>query len=72
MRNSGSLKISWHDVNPGSACNSVRTELSHVLQAIEADAAYATGTIRISLGKDNTEEETVRIAEALLKILAAR
>lgn len=30
---------------------------------------YAKGTIRISLGKNNTEEDVERIAAALIKIL---
>ena len=56
-------------ISTGSACDSENTEISHVLQAIRLDEDYAKGTIRISLGKNNTEEEVERIAAALVKIL---
>lgn len=56
-------------VSTGSACDSVNTQISHVIKAIAVPERYATGTIRISLGKDNTEEEVIRIIEALKKIL---
>ncbi|MDD5439718.1 MAG: cysteine desulfurase NifS [Candidatus Omnitrophica bacterium] len=41
----------------GSACTSGSLEPSHVLTAMAVDAADAQGSIRFSLGKDNTEEE---------------
>ena len=53
----------------GSACNSVSTEISHVLKAIRLDEITAKGTIRISLGKDNTEEDVRDIVSALARIL---
>lgn len=56
-------------VSTGSACDSVNTKISHVLQAIRLDEDDAKGTIRISLGKNNTEEEIERIATALIKIV---
>lgn len=56
-------------ISTGSACDSVNTEISHVLRAIRLDDDSAKGTIRISLGKNNTEEEVERIAAALVKIL---
>ena len=56
-------------ISTGSACNSVNTEISHVLQAIRLDVDYAEGTIRISLGKNNTEDEAERIAAALINIV---
>lgn len=58
-------------VSTGSACNAKSTELSHVLQAIAAPKEYAYGTIRISLGYENTLEEVETIAAALRKILTA-
>lgn len=57
-------------VSTGSACDSVNTEISHVLQAIRLDEDYAKGTIRISLGKNNTKEDIEKIATALIKIIA--
>ena len=56
-------------ISTGSACNSESTELSHVLKAIRMPMDYALGTIRISLGYENTIEETIFIAESLRKIL---
>ena len=44
------------------------TEVSHVLQAIRLEDSYAKGTIRISLGKANTEDEVEDIFNALVKI----
>ena len=59
-------------VSTGSACDSKNTQISHVLSAINAPKKYALGTIRISLGKDNTTDEAIRIAECLTKILIKR
>lgn len=56
-------------ISTGSACNSKDTEISHVLKAIKLDEKYATGTIRISLGKYNTEDDVERIVQGLKKIL---
>lgn len=56
-------------VSTGSACDSKSTELSHVLRAIELPLDYAYGTIRISLGYENTAEEVIAIADSLKKIL---
>lgn len=56
-------------VSAGAACDSVNTQISHVLQAIGLDDADAKGTIRITLGKDNTKEDAHVMANALIKIL---
>lgn len=56
-------------ISTGSACNSKSTEVSHVLQAIHLEDKYAKGTIRISLGKDNIEDDVEAIFKALIKIL---
>lgn len=56
-------------VSTGSACDSVNTQVSHVLKAIGLSNEYAKGTIRISFGKHNTIEEADTIADALIKIL---
>lgn len=57
-------------VSTGSACNSVNTEISHVLQSIGLDEKLSKGTIRISLGKNNTEDDINAIVSALKKIVA--
>lgn len=56
-------------VSTGSACDSHNTNISHVLQAIHLNKEYAKGTIRISLGKDNTIEEIKIVAEEIIKIV---
>lgn len=56
-------------ISTGSACDSVNTEISHVLKAIDLDESLAKGTIRISLSKGNTEEDIQTIVVALTKIL---
>lgn len=59
------LDLMGVQVSTGSACNSISTQISHVLQAIQADRANALGTIRISLGKDNTKEDIISIVTAI-------
>lgn len=44
-------------VSGGSACSSGAVEPSHVLSGIGLDDTVANSTIRISMGKDNTEED---------------
>jgi len=56
-------------ISTGSACDSVNTEVSHVIKAIGVPSEYSEGTIRISFGRDNTEEDAVTIARALVKVL---
>lgn len=55
-------------VSTGSACDSKSTHISHVLHAIDVDELYAKGTIRISLGKDNTMDEAEKVAGAIIRI----
>lgn len=56
-------------ISTGSACDSVNAQVSHVIQAIELDATYAQGTIRISFGKNNTVDDADKILNALIRIL---
>ena len=56
-------------ISTGSACDSKKTNISHVLKAIQLDEQFAKGTIRISLGKDNTEDDIQYIANELKKIM---
>ena len=57
-------------VSTGAACDSVRTRTSHVIDALGVPHEYANGTVRISFGADNTEEEAEIIASEILKILS--
>ena len=56
-------------VATGSACNSKDTVLSHVIRATCVPDEYANGTIRITLGMDNDEEQVDKIAASLRRIL---
>jgi cysteine desulfurase len=56
-------------ISTGSACDSVTDELSHVVKAIGLCDEYAYGTIRISFGKDNTIEDAINVAKAIIKVV---
>lgn len=56
-------------ISTGSACDSVNTEISHVLKAIGLDESLAKGTIRISLGKNNSVSDVKKIAMVLKRII---
>lgn len=56
-------------ISTGSACDSVNTQMSHVLRAIRLDETLAKGTIRISLGKYNTMKDVLKISNVLASIL---
>ena len=51
------LDLMGYSVSTGSACDGKKNQISHVIKAIGVNKEYAKGTIRISLSKDNTEEE---------------
>lgn len=57
------------EIATGSACDSKNTQISHVLTAIGLPEEYARGTVRISLGADNTEEDVDVIVTQLIKIV---
>lgn len=56
-------------VSTGSACNSQETQISHVLQAIGLKPELAKGTIRLSFGRNNSENDVDIIIESLRRIL---
>lgn len=56
-------------VSTGAACDSTSTQVSHVIDSIGLSREYARGTIRISLGYQNTIEESDKIGEVLGKII---
>ena len=56
-------------VATGSASDSKDAVLSHVIQAIDVSDDYAHGTIRVTLGMDNTEEQVDIIAHQISGIL---
>ena len=57
------------EVSTGSACDSTRTVISHVLRSMQIPEEIARGTIRISLGNENTLEDVIAISDALHRVL---
>jgi len=45
------------DVSTGSACSTKKVEPSHVLRAMGLDGEAANGSLRVTLGKENTPED---------------
>ncbi len=56
-------------VSTGSACNAENFTISPVLQAMEIPYSQATGAIRFSLGRYNTEEEVDFVLEKMPQII---
>jgi len=53
-------------ISSGSACGSEHNEPSPVLKAMGVESALALGAVRISLGKDNTEQDIETLTEVLV------
>ncbi len=53
----------------GSACTSDSSEPSHVLSAIGVPPDVAHGSVRFSLGRDNTEDDVEQVIEVLPSIV---
>lgn len=64
------LDLMGISVSTGSACDSKNTQISHVIKSIGVPEEFAKGTIRISLGKDNTTDDVRAIVKALSTILS--
>jgi cysteine desulfurase len=56
-------------VSTGSACNAGATEPSHVLRAMGLDWTLAQGSLRFSLGRENTESEVDYVIEAVTEVV---
>ena len=54
----------------GSACSSSRLEPSHVLLAMGLPPEQAHGSLRFTLGRENTEEDIERVLEVLSQVVA--
>lgn len=54
----------------GSACSAGSLEPSHVLQAMGVAPAEANALVRLSLGRENTEEEVERVIATLPEVIA--
>ncbi|MGB4282076.1 MAG: aminotransferase class V-fold PLP-dependent enzyme, partial [Methanosarcina thermophila] len=53
----------------GSACSSGSLEPSHVLRAIGLPPEIAQGTLRLTLGDENTEEDIDYVLEVMPEIV---
>lgn len=58
-------------ISTGSACDSVNVQVSHVIKAIKIPEEYAKGTVRITFGTDNTEDEAVQIAKVITMVIGS-
>ena len=63
------LDLKGISISTGSACDSVNNQVSHVIRALGVHEKYAKGTIRISLGRENTEEDAKAIGKALVQVV---
>jgi len=52
-------------VSSGSACDSARTDPSHVLLAMDVKPETAKGAIRVSFGEQNTSDDVLQLIKAL-------
>ncbi|MGE4300418.1 MAG: cysteine desulfurase family protein [Victivallaceae bacterium] len=53
-------------ISTGAACDSQSVRISHVLKAIGLSESLANGTIRITFGSNNTEEDPIAIANEII------
>ena len=56
-------------ISTGSACSSSSNNASHVLKAINVPEDYINGSIRVTIGKNNTKEEVDYLLEKLKEII---
>ena len=59
-------------VSSGSACSAASREASHVLLALGYDTEHASGSLRITLGRDNTEAQVEYLISVLPDIIMQR
>ena len=53
----------------GSACSSIKLKASHVLTAIGLNPVELHGSIRLSLGRESTEDEILYVSESLSEVV---
>ena len=66
------LDLKGISISTGSACDSVNTQVSHVIRAIGVPYEYAEGTIRVSFGRDNMVEDAAAVASAIIGVITKR
>ena len=63
------LDFSGICASSGSACSSASLEPSHVLLAIGLSAELAQGSLRITLGRENTDEDVDYLLSVLPELV---
>ncbi len=53
----------------GSACSSKKHYTSHVLKEIGLNEIEAMSSLRLSLGRDNTEKEVIYVSNVISRIV---
>lgn len=56
-------------ISTSSACHSKDSKVSHVVKAMGVPDEYARGVIRVSFGKDNTDEDVATLKQVFEKVL---
>lgn len=66
------MKLDKHGIaaSTGSACSSPNLEPSHVLLALGLPPAEAHGSLRVTLGRDNTEQQIDRFLEIIPEVIS--
>jgi len=66
------LHLDAHGIcaSTGSACTSTDLEASHVLLALGVPEEVAHGSVRLTLGRQNTEQDIDRVIKILPKVIA--
>ena len=64
------LDLQGVSASSGSACTSGSLEPSHVLTAMGVPLELARGSLRLSVGKDNTDEDIDRLLEVMPGIVS--
>ena len=65
-----SLDLEGFSASSGSACTSGSTDPSHVLLAIGLERDHAQGSLRLTLGRSNSQDDVDRLLAALPPIVA--
>lgn len=59
-------------VSVGSACNTASAKASHVLYALDADKYIRKGTLRISIGDNNTADDITQFVKHFIDAVTAQ
>jgi cysteine desulfurase len=63
------LDLAGVAASTGSACTAGSAEPSHVLAAMGYTADTARGALRLTLGRDNTEQDVVNAVDAVADVV---